>query len=111
MAPQINRLCVPMAIAIPATGVGNLFFSARAYGEALPPAFIAIVLTKVGLLAVMALALMGASRAALTLQEQSRVAASEPPLKVNLRRIISWYAVIVGAGVVALGLGLWLSGI
>jgi hypothetical protein len=110
VAPQINRLCVPMAIAIPITGIGNLMFAAQARGLVLPAEFIGIVAAKVGLLSIMALGLWGASRAAVILQKQLPMGASEPRYKVNIRRIITLYGLIAGAGVFALGLGLWLSG-
>src|SRR6266478_7407227 len=70
VAPQINRLCVPMAIVIPITGIGNLFFATHARGSVLPTEFIGIVAVKVGLLTVMAVALLGAWRAAVILEHQ-----------------------------------------
>jgi hypothetical protein len=110
VAPQINRLCVPMAIAIPITGIGNLVFAAQARGSVLPAQFIGIVAAKVGLLAVMALGLLSAWRAAVRLQEQSPMGPPESGSKVKVRRIMAAYGLIVGAGILALGLGLWLSG-
>lgn len=110
IAPQINRLCLPLAIAIPVTGIGNLFFAARARGSVLPAEFTEIVAAKVGLLAVMAFALLGAWRAAPKSGEQLPTGASQSRGDFNVRRIIASYGLIVGAGIVALGLGLWLSG-
>jgi putative copper export protein len=110
VAPQINRLCVPLAIAIPATGIGNLFFVAQARGADLPAEFIAIIAAKVGLLVIMAMALFGAWRAAPSLERQPRQGSIEPRREVNIRRIIAFYGLIVGAGIAALGLGLWLAG-
>jgi hypothetical protein len=109
-APQINRLCVPMAIAIPITGMGNLFFAVRTRGVALPAEFLGIVAAKVVLLAVMTLGLFGAWRAALRLHEQSQTGESESHHESDVRRMTALYGLIVVAGIVALGLGLWLSG-
>jgi len=109
VAPQINRLCVPMAIAIPITGIGNLMFAAQARGLVLPAEFIGIVAAKVVLLSIMALGLLGASRAAVILQKQLPMGPSAPRHKVN-RRIMALYGLITVAGVFALVLGLWLSG-
>jgi hypothetical protein len=109
VTPQINRLCLPLIIAIPVTGIGNLFFAARARGSVLPAEFIGIIVAKIGLLAVMASALFGASRSALKLEEQSKEFILGE-IRVDIRRIITFYGLMVGAGVVALGLGLWLSG-
>jgi hypothetical protein len=109
-APRINRLCVPMAVAIPITGIGNLLFATQARGSALPAEFLGILAAKVGLLAVMALGLLGAWRAAVILKGQSAIGATESRFEVDVRRIMASYGLIVGAGIAALGLGLWLSG-
>jgi hypothetical protein len=111
VAPQINRLCLPMAVAIPITGIGNLLFAARARSSGLPTEFVGILVAKVALLAIMVLGLSGAWRVAAILQGQSSPAgAAESPCGVSVRRIVAIYGLIVAAGVVALGLGLWLSG-
>jgi hypothetical protein len=109
-APRINRLCVPVAIAMPITGIGNLFFAAHARGVALPAEFLEIVAAKVVLLAVMAFGLLGAWQAALRLHGQSQTSESESYCQANVRRMTALYGLIVVAGIVALGLGLWLSG-
>jgi putative copper export protein len=110
IAPQLNRLCVPLAIAIPITGVGNLLFVVQARRTVLPPEFVEIVAAKIGLLAVMGLALVAAWAAAPKLDERPPIRASGSSSEVNVRRIVASYGLIVGAGIVALGLGLWLSG-
>jgi hypothetical protein len=110
ITPHINRLCVPLAIAIPATGVGNLFFAVQARGAVLPSEFIVIVGAKVGLLAIMALALLGAWRATPRLEKQTPRGAVGSRVELNVRRIVAFYGLIVAGGIVALGLGLWLSG-
>lgn len=110
VAPRINRLCAPLAIAVPITGIGNLLFAAQARGLVLPAEFIGIVTAKVGLLAIMALALLGAGRASEILQEQSARGAPVSRCETHIRRLRILYGLIVGAGIVALGLGLWLSG-
>jgi threonine synthase len=110
IAPQINRLSVPLAIAIPVTGIGNLFFAVLARGSVLPVEFIAIITAKIGLLALMALALVAAWRTVQRHEEKPQTAASESTVEVNVRAIVASYGLIVGAGIVALGLGLWLSG-
>ena len=109
-APRINRLCAPLAIAIPITGIGNLLFATQAHGSVLPAEFIGILIAKVGLLAIMVLGLLGASRAAVLLKKPSAMGVTESRREVNIRQIIALYGLIVGAGIVALGLGLWLSG-
>jgi uncharacterized membrane protein len=109
ITPQINRVCVPLAIAIPATGIGNLFFVALARGVFLPGEFIGILSAKVVLLAAMVFALSGAWRATLRLEKQL----ATPNFRSNeadVRRIVAFYGLIVTLGLVALGLGLWLSG-
>ena len=108
--PQINRLCAPMALAIPITGIANLIFVAQARGSVLPPEFIGILSAKIGLLAVMAIGLAGARRAETTLENQSRQASPESTFGVTVRRIRTLYGLIIGAGAAALGLGVWLSG-
>jgi hypothetical protein len=109
-AAQINRLCVPLAIAIPVTGIGNLFFAAQARGSVLPAEFLGIVAAKVGLLAIMVAGLSAAWRAAPMVKEQPATPASDSTDIDTLRRIITLYGLIVGAGIAALGLGLWLAG-
>ena len=110
VAPQINRLCVPLAIAIPVTGIGNLFFAVLARGRGLPTEFVVIIAAKIGLLAVMALALRAAARTAKILEEKPPPGAPGSLDEVHVRSIVASYGLIVGAGIVALGLGLWLSG-
>jgi hypothetical protein len=110
IAPQINRLSVPLAIAIPVTGIGNLLSAVRTRGSTLPVEFIGIVAAKIGLLVIMALALVAAWHAAQRLDERLPMGASEPLDEVNIRRVMAFYGLIVGSGIVALGLGLWLSG-
>ncbi len=106
---QINRVCVLLALAIPLTGVANLFFVFRQYGH-LSAQFVAIVLAKIGLLGLMSLALGISLRAVRRLRPASSNRAANSPQVANLRPIVAAYGVIVGAGIVALGLGLWLSG-
>ena len=110
--PRINRLCAPLAIAIPITGIGNLLFATQAHGSVLPAEFLGILLAKVGLLAIMVLGLLRAWRAAaVILEKPSAMGVNELRCEFNIRQIIALYGLIVGAGIAALGLGLWLSGI
>jgi hypothetical protein len=109
-APRINRLCVPVAIAMPVTGIGNLFFAAHTRGAALPAEFLEIVAVKVVLLVVMAVGLLGAWQAALRLHGQLQTSESASYCQANVRRMTALYGLIVAAGIIALGLGLWLSG-
>jgi uncharacterized membrane protein len=111
VAPRINRVCVPAAVAIPLTGIGNLFFAAKAHGSVLPAEFLGIIALKVCLLAVMVLGLLAAWRVGVTLQGRSATEGPELQGEANVRRIMALYGLIVGAGIVALGLGLWLSGV
>ena len=107
---RINRLCVPLAVAIPVTGSGNLFFAARARGSALPPEFIGIVGAKIALFAVMAASLAVAWRRAPKFGELMPTRICHSTATSAIRTVITSYAVIVAAGIAALGLGLWLSG-
>lgn len=107
--PRVNRLCIPLAFAIPLTGMGNLFFAAEARGLVLPTEFIAIVVAKVSLLAMMSLALAAAWRAEQKFKALTAIRNSECDT-ASFRPIFASYGVIVGAGILALGLGLWLSG-
>jgi uncharacterized membrane protein len=105
IVPQINRFSVPLAFAIPITGIGNLFFAAQERGAGLPVEFVGIVAAKVVLLALMTLALGAAWRAVHSLMRLAPMGEA-----LSIRRIIASYGVIVGAGILALALGLWLSG-
>jgi hypothetical protein len=107
--PRINRLCLPLAIVILLTGIGNLFFTVRVRGSSLPGEFIGIVAAKIGLLAVMASALFVAWRAVPRLEQTPLTQAPSVP-KTNVRAIVACYGLIVAAGIAALALGLWLSG-
>jgi hypothetical protein len=110
IAPQVNRLCLPLAVAIPVTGIGNLWFAAQARGQALPAEFVGIVAAKVGLLAAMLVALSSAWSATPRLHGQACTAPFEPQSDFYVRRIIALHGLMAGMGVMALGLGLWLSG-
>jgi hypothetical protein len=105
VAPQINRICVPLAVSIPLTGIVNLFFAFRTYGAGLPTEFVGIIAAKLTLLAIMGFGLSAAFRVT------PPVKALEGGSTINVRRIIACYGVIVAAGVAALVLGLWLAGI
>jgi hypothetical protein len=109
VTPRINRLCLLLAIAIPLTGIGNLFFTVRARGSLLPGEFIGILAAKVLLLAVMASALFVAGRAVQRL-EQNPPARASSGHEIYVRSIVACYGLIVAAGIAALALGLWLSG-
>jgi len=85
IAPQINRLSVPLAIAIPVTGIGNLFFAVLGRGSALPAEFIAIITAKIGLLALMALALVAAWRAVQRHEQKAQSPASDSTGEVHVR--------------------------
>ena len=110
VAPRINRLCLPIAIMIPITGVGNLLFAVHARGPVLPAEFLEILAAKAILLAVMGLGLFGAWRAVPKLHERLQTGACEPHGETNVRWMMVLYGLIVAAGIMALGLGLWLSG-
>jgi hypothetical protein len=98
-----------MAVAIPITGIANLWFTARARGSALPSDFVGIVIIKAALLAIMVYGLARAWRFTPPLQE-SATQASGAIWKTDVRSIMVIYGLISGAGILALGLGLWLSG-
>jgi len=109
-APRINRLCVPLAVIIPLTGIGNIAFAARARGFTLPAEFIGILAAKVALLAAMTFALWRSWYAAATLsKEPANGSGGSPGVKVH--ELTTLYTLIIGAGAIALALGFWLSGI
>jgi hypothetical protein len=109
-APRINRVCLVLACAIPLTGTGNLIFAARARGFALPREFIGIVSAKIALYAVMALLLRTAWHAETALRAKVTAEAGSTAETVEIRYLMKLYGFSVGAGALALGLGLWLSG-
>lgn len=109
VTPRINRLCVPLAIAIPLTGVGNLFFTILARRSLLPGEFIGILVAKIGLLAVMASALVASWRV-VERPEQTPPLGASSVQEMKVRSIVVYYGLIVAAGTAALALGLWLSG-
>jgi hypothetical protein len=110
-APRITRLCVLLAIVIPLTGIGNLLFVARARGFALPPEFVGILAAKVTLLTAMAFALWRAWRVVTVMREKTvHDADGTAAIGVNMRKLITLYSLIMGAGAAALALGFWLSG-
>jgi putative copper export protein len=108
VAPRINRLCLPLAISIPITGIANLLFVEKARGPALPAEFLGIIAVKVTLLCIMAISLWVAWRAEAI--NRNGGLAADSTSGANLRELMTSYGLIVGLGAMALGLGLWLSG-
>lgn len=108
-APRINRICLPLACAMPLTGTCNLIFAARARGLVLPREFIGILIAKIVLYIAMALLLWAAwqSEGALRARADDAGDASNTGA---IRKLVKLYGLSVGAGAFALGLGLWLSG-
>ena len=102
--PKLNRVNIVAACAMPLTGFVNLFFAARAHGGVLPPAFITILSLKIGLFGLMVSALTLAWHAGRALEGQ------DGALGMPMRRLMLFYRGTVAMGVVALALGLWLSG-
>lgn len=96
-APRIGRLCALLACVIPLTGIANLAYVVRARGAALPAEFTGILTAKVALFASMVGALWAARRGARHGDAGGRAA--------------GLYALTAALGVIALVLGLWLSGI
>jgi hypothetical protein len=94
---------------IPITGIGNLFFAARERGQRLPAEFLGILTAKLALLVIMALALWRAGRAAQSIGNEP-VAVGDDRIGDSMRELITFYALIMGAGTIALALGFWLSG-
>jgi putative copper export protein len=109
-APRINRVSVPLAILIPLTGLGNLFFAVRTHGLTLPAEFIVLLAAKVILLAVMIMASWSAWRTVAMLQEKSDGGATMSD-GAELRRLTALYGITGIAGTIAMALGLWLSGV
>ena len=96
-APRIGRLCAILACVIPLTGIANLAYVVRARGATLPAEFTGILAAKVALFAAMVAALWAARRGARHGDAGGRAA--------------GLYGLTAALGVIALGLGLWLSGI
>jgi hypothetical protein len=109
-APRINRLCLALACLIPLTGISNLVFATRAHHDFLPTAFVGVLSAKIALFAAMALVLWMARRASATIAGESNPAGSAEADATNIGRLVRLYTLIVMMGMVALGLGLWLSG-
>jgi hypothetical protein len=109
-APRINRLSLPMATLIPLTGIGNILFAASAHGFVLPAEFVGILAVKILLFTAMAIALWWAWKAEVAFGGESQEGQSAAG-RVRVRELMRFYGVIIGAGMVALALGLWLSGV
>jgi len=109
-APRINRLCIALACLIPLTGISNLVFATRAHHDLLPAAFVGVLSAKIGLFVAMALALSMAWRASASIAGENGPAGGVEAEATNIRRIVRFYMLIVMMGMLALGLGLWLSG-
>jgi hypothetical protein len=109
-APRINRVAIVCASLIVATGFGNLIFTAKQRGMALPSEFVEILSAKIALLGLMLWALWRAIESLPRLR-QNAVNGASKDFTAGVRELLRWYALIVTAGVVALGLGLWLAGI
>src|ERR1700732_4298200 len=102
--PKLNRVNIVAAGAMPLTGFVNLFFATHAHGGTLPPSFITILSLKIGLFGLMVSALTLAWHAGRALEGQ------DGALGMPMRRLMLFYRGTVAMGVVALALGLWLSG-
>jgi hypothetical protein len=102
--PKLNRVNIVAACAMPLTGFVNLFFATHAHGGTLPPSFITILSLKIGLFGLMVSALTLAWHAGRALEGQDGV------LGMPMRRLMLFYRGTVAMGVIALALGLWLSG-
>ncbi len=92
------------ACAMPLTGFVNLFFATHAHGGILPPSFITILSLKIGLFGLMVSALILAWHTGRALEGPNGA------LGMPMRRVMLFYRGTVAMGVVALALGLWLSG-
>jgi uncharacterized membrane protein len=106
VTPRINRINLLAACAIPVTGLGNLYFAGRIRGFKFPPQFIGVLSAKIVLFLAMAAALL----AAWSVETAMR---GEESKKIDIhasRRLVRLYGTTVAAGMVALALGLWLSG-
>jgi hypothetical protein len=108
-APRINRLSLPVATLIPLTGMSNLIFVALARNFILPFEFVGILSAKILLYAIMALASWRAWKAEATIV--SGLPKSQMMAMVDIRKLMMLYGLIIGAGMLALALGLWLSGV
>jgi hypothetical protein len=86
------------------TGFVNLFFATHAHGGTLPPSFITILSLKIGLFGLMVSALTLAWHAGRALEGPDGV------FGMPMRRLMLFYRGTVAMGVIALALGLWLSG-
>ncbi|MGH7248710.1 MAG: hypothetical protein ACREH9_11445 [Pseudomonadota bacterium] len=109
-APTVNRVNLVVAAIIPLTGIGNLVFAAMARRYVFPPEFVGILAVKIALYVTMVLVLVWAWRAEAAMRQgwerNDSVAAAN-----KIRRLTRLYGFTVALGVVALALGLWLSGV
>jgi hypothetical protein len=101
--PKLNRVNIVAACAIPLTGFVNLSFATHAHGGTLPPSFIAILSLKIGLFGLMVSALTLAWHAGRAMEGPDGVLGP-------MGRLMLFYRGTVAMGVIALALGLWLSG-
>lgn len=104
--PRINRIGAILALVIPLTGIGNLIYAARVHRFALPPEFVGLLAAKITLFTAMAFTLAAAWRA-----EAAIRAKDGPDAAANAGHLMRLYGAIMAMGAVALGLGVWLSGI
>lgn len=104
--PKLNRVNIVAACAIPLTGFVNLFFATHAHGGTLPRSFITILSLKIGLFGLMVSALTLAWHAGRALERPE----GDGVLGMPMRRLMLFYRGTIAMGVVALALGLWLSG-
>ena len=105
VAPRINRIGRLCAVLIPLTGLANLAFAASNRNFRLPSEFIAIVVAKIAMFALMGWSLW---RATTIVALRAQVETSDGN---QSRRLAHCYGAIVGCGATALLLGLWLSGL
>ncbi|MGH8012033.1 MAG: hypothetical protein ACREQ4_06005, partial [Candidatus Binataceae bacterium] len=108
VSPRINRICLVVAAIIPVTGIGNLIYAGLARHYVFPPEFIGILAAKIALYTTMVFVLAAAWRVEATLRINGYGADGSARW---IRRLTWLYGTTVALGVVALALGLWLSGV
>lgn len=108
-APMINRVGLAIACIIPLTGIGNIYFAARADRFVLPTEFDGILSAKIILFSLMALATWASWRAERAMRRGYENGDTDSGAAMGTR-LIRLNILIVVLGAMALMLGVWLSG-
>jgi putative copper export protein len=108
--PGLDRLNFAAASILVATGILNLLFAGAARGFYFSSMFLGVLAAKIALLIVMVFALAASFRAETQLRDAVARGDRNPGAASAIRRYTIASGLTVAAGILALGLGLWLAG-